>query len=107
MLLPATAQQVIGFAGLLQCDALGELDYEVGFVPRRSVWGHGYATEIGRGQLDYGFNVLGLLRLLALVSPTNDGSITALGKIGMEFHSAVHEAQRGERHVYIARNDQR
>jgi ribosomal-protein-alanine N-acetyltransferase len=106
VLIERATEQVIGFAGLLQCDALGEPDYELGFVLRRSAWGHGYATEIGRGQLDYGFNVLGLTRLLALVSPINNASITALRKIGMEFHSAVHDAQRGDRHVYIARNDE-
>jgi len=90
----------------VKASIVGEPDYELGFVLRRSAWGHGYATEIGRGQLDYGFNVLGLTRLLALVSPINNASITALRKIGMEFHSAVHDAQRGDRHVYIARNDE-
>lgn len=97
--------QVIGFAGLLPCDALGEPDHELGFVLRRSAWGRGYATEIGRGQLDYGFNGLGLTRLLALVSPANNASIAALGKIGMTFHSAIDDAQRGDRHVYVARPD--
>jgi RimJ/RimL family protein N-acetyltransferase len=73
--------------------------YELGFVLRRSAWGHGYAIEIGRGQLEYGFNVLGLKRLLALVSPSNIASTTALKKIGMEFHSIVHDARRGHRYV--------
>lgn len=105
VLIKRATEQVIGFAGLLQCDALGEPDYELGFVLRRSAWGHGYATEIGRAQLDYGFNVLGLTRLLALVSPVNNASINALGKIGMKFYSAVDDTRRGDRHVYIARND--
>lgn len=98
-------EQVFGFAGLLQCEALGEPDYELGFVLRRSAWGLGYATEIGRGQLDYGFNVLGLTRMLALVSPKNDASINALEKIGMKFCIAVDDTGRGDRHVYIARNN--
>src|ERR1700744_4093943 len=34
--------EVIGFAGLLSCDALGGSDYEIGFVLRRSAWGNGY-----------------------------------------------------------------
>jgi [ribosomal protein S5]-alanine N-acetyltransferase len=79
VLIERATGQVIGFAGLLQCDTLEEPDYELGFVLRRSAWGHGYATEIGRGQLEYGFNVLRLKRLLALVSPSNIVSTTALG----------------------------
>jgi RimJ/RimL family protein N-acetyltransferase len=59
----------------------------------------GYATEIGHGQLEYGFNVLRLKRLLALVSPSNIASPTALRKIGMEFHPIVHDARRGDRYV--------
>jgi [ribosomal protein S5]-alanine N-acetyltransferase len=97
---------VIGFAGLLSGDALGEQDYELGFVLRRSAWGNGYAAEIGHGQLDYGFNVLRLTPLLALVSPKNSASIAVLEKIGMTFHSNVNDAQRGTRHVHIARNEQ-
>jgi len=104
VLIERATEQVIGFAGLLQCDALGEPDYELGFVLRRSAWGHGYATEIGRGQLEYGFSVLGLRRLLALVAPKNNTSITVLKKIGMELYSTVHSDQRGDRRVYVAWN---
>lgn len=105
VLIERSTAQVIGFAGLLQCDALQQPDYELGFVLRRSAWGNGYATEIGRGQLDYGFNVLGLTRLVALVSPKNDASIRALKKLGMKFCIAVDDTRRGDRHVYVARND--
>ncbi len=104
ILIERTTAQVIGFAGLLPCDALGESDYELGFVLRRSAWGQGYATEIGWGQLDYGFNVLGLRRLLALVSPANEASATVLQKIGMKLYSSVSRAHRGDRHVYVAQN---
>ena len=106
VLIKRATRQVIGFAGLLPSDALGEADYELGFVLRRSAWGHGYATEIGRGQLDYGRRVLGLARLLALVSPANDASIAALRKIGMTFHGSVDNAERGERLVFVAQKNQ-
>ena len=105
VLIERATAQVIGFAGLLQCDVLGGPDYELGFVLRRSAWGRGYATEIGRGQLEYGFGTLGLGRLLALVSPKNSASITVLEKIGMKFHSTVVNDQRGDRQVYVVQND--
>ena len=105
ILIERTTAQVIGFAGLMPCDALGEPDHELGFVLRRSAWGRGYATEIGRGQLDYGFNVLGLRRLLALVSPANEASATVLRKIGMKLYGSVSRAPRGDRHIYVAQNE--
>ena len=56
----------------------------------------------GRGQLDYRFNVLGLKRLLALVSPANQASMTVLRKIGMKFDRSVKNADRGDRDIFIA-----
>jgi [ribosomal protein S5]-alanine N-acetyltransferase len=102
VLIERATGQVIGFAGLLQSDVLGEIDYEIGFVLRRSAWSLGYATEIGRAQIEYGFATLGLRRLLALVSPKNGASISVLKKIGMELHTTVQSEQRGNRHVYVA-----
>jgi len=104
VLVERMTEQVIGFSGLMECNTLGEPDCELGFVLRRSAWGRGYATEIGRGQLEYGFNTLRLRRLLALVSPMNKNSITVLKKIGMEFNCSVESTERGERQVYIAWN---
>lgn len=102
VLIERATEQVIGFAGLLPCDVLGGPDYEIGFVLRRSAWGRGYATEIGRGQLEYGFRAFALRRLLAQVSPQNNASITVLKKIGMKFYSTVRNSERGDRQVYVA-----
>jgi RimJ/RimL family protein N-acetyltransferase len=93
---------IIGFAGLLECSALGERDYEIGFVLGREFWGKGYATEIGRGQIEYGLEVAGCKRLLALVSPGNNASIAVLKKIGMTHHSTIETDTRGKRQIYVA-----
>jgi hypothetical protein len=61
----------------------------------------GYATEIGRGQLQYGFATAGCRRLLAQVSPDNHGSTAAFKTIGMEFHSTAQNEERGVRQVYV------
>jgi RimJ/RimL family protein N-acetyltransferase len=79
------SDEVLGYAGLKPCDALGDDDLELGFVLRRSVWGRGYATEIGRAQLELGFGTTDRRRLLAQVQPANSGSACALQKIGMSF----------------------
>lgn len=93
--------RVIGFAGLKACDALADDDVELGFVLASASWGKGYATEIGLGQLAYGFDTLGCRRVLGLVSPRNTASRNALKKLGMVYHRTVETAGRGDREVFI------
>lgn len=94
--------EVVGFSGLMPCTVLGHQDFEVGFVLSRSVWSLGYGTEIGRGQLAYGFGALGCQRLLAQVAPDNRASIATLQKIGMQLHGSLHSEGRGLRAIYAA-----
>jgi len=93
------AGEVIGFAGLSPCDALGADDFEIGFVLARRAWGRGMATEIGEAQLVFGFEQLKCGRLLALVEPRNTPSIRALEKLGMRYRATI--AKRGSRNVYV------
>jgi ribosomal-protein-alanine N-acetyltransferase len=95
------AGDVIGFAGLFSCDALGSDDFEIGFVLARQAWGRGIATEIGEAQLAFGFETLGVARLLGLVNAANAASIHALTKIGMRYLTDVTDAKRPPRSVYI------
>ncbi len=101
VLVERESNRVIGFAGLMPCDVLGELDFELGFVLARASQGEGYAQEIGMGQIDFGFKRLGCSRLLAQVSPGNPASIRTLQKIGMHWHSTIESESRGLRHVYV------
>ncbi|QSJ20151.1 GNAT family N-acetyltransferase [Nostoc sp. UHCC 0702] len=59
-------------------------DYEVGWHLRRTSWGKGYATEAGRGMLNYGFNVLNLPVIYAVVKPKHDASIRVTQRLGMK-----------------------
>jgi RimJ/RimL family protein N-acetyltransferase len=96
---------VIGYAGLKPCDALGEDDFEFGFVLERAAWGQGYATEIGLAQLEYGFRTHKRPRMLAQVMPANAGSAKALLKLGMVFVKEYERPQRGIWHVYCRQGD--
>jgi [ribosomal protein S5]-alanine N-acetyltransferase len=93
------AGEVVGFAGLSPCDALGADDFEIGFVLARRAWGRGLATEIGEAQLVFGFEQLKCGRLLGLVDPRNTPSIRALEKLGMRYRATI--AKRGSRNVYV------
>ncbi|MEH2522704.1 GNAT family N-acetyltransferase [Bradyrhizobium sp. AZCC 2176] len=95
------AGEIIGFAGLSPCDALGADDFEIGFVLARRVWGKGIATEIGKAQLALGFEQLNCGRLLGLVDPQNAPSIHALEKLGMRYLTTIADPRRGSRRVYV------
>ena len=102
VLVERSSAQVVGFSGLMPCAALGESEFELGFVLARQAWGKGYAQEIGHAQLRFGFSTLKCARLLAQVSPSNGASIAVLSKIGMQLHSTIESPGRAARHVYVA-----
>jgi RimJ/RimL family protein N-acetyltransferase len=95
------AGDVIGYAGLLLCGALGGDDFEIGFVLARHAWGRGIATEIGEAQLAFGFERLGCARLLGLVEPRNVPSIHVLEKLGMRYLRDSADPKRANRSIYV------
>jgi ribosomal-protein-alanine N-acetyltransferase len=58
----------------------------LGFYLARAYWGRGLATEAGRAFVDFGFNELGLSRIVTAVQVGNDRSVRVLEKLG--FHLA-------------------
>lgn len=92
--------EVIGFAGLNPCDALGADDLEIGFVLARAAWGKGFAREIGAAQLALGFTRLRRPRLLALAAPGNVGSLRVLEQLGMKPVADVTPPGRAPRRVF-------
>ena len=51
---------------------------------RRDSWGRGYATEAARACVGYGFDELGLEKIVADVDPANPASVRVLEKCGFE-----------------------
>jgi RimJ/RimL family protein N-acetyltransferase len=75
---------VIGFGGL---DARMYLETErlnLGYRLGPKAWGQGYATELGRVALDFGFVELAVPEIFAVVRPDHGASIKVLEKIGMQ-----------------------
>jgi RimJ/RimL family protein N-acetyltransferase len=58
-------------------------EWEIVYVLARSVWGRGYATELGRELVRFGFERLALDRVTATVDYANAVSIRVLEKLGM------------------------
>lgn len=101
VLVERATKLVIGYAGLKEFTALGKQDLELGFVLSRQNWGKGYATEIGFGQLAYGFSKTDVPRLVAQVRPENRASASVLKRIGMTLHSEYERPHMGTWHIYV------
>jgi RimJ/RimL family protein N-acetyltransferase len=59
--------------------------YDLGYRLLRKYWGKGIATESAVASLDFGFNVLGVTEIYAMVDYQNFGSNNVLRKIGLNF----------------------
>ncbi len=79
--------ELIGMCGLLKRDTLPDPDIGFAFLPK--FWMKGYAFEAAEAVIQYGKNVLGLKRVLAITIPENAGSIRVLEKIGLRFERMV------------------
>lgn len=58
--------------------------HEVGYRLPVKFWGQGYATEIAKTLIEYGFNSLGLKEILGTTNPENIISEKVLIKSGLE-----------------------
>ena len=54
----------------------------LGFYLARAYWGRGLATEAGRAFVNFGFNELGLSRIVTAVQVGNHASVRVLEKLG-------------------------
>ena len=77
--------QLIGRCGLLPWTIDGQDEVEVAYLLGQAYWGQGLGTEAARSIRDYGFEQLGLVRLVALIDHQNLASRRVAEKIGMTF----------------------
>ena len=76
-------ESLLGRCGLNLITETSEV--ELDFVVARSFWGRGYATEAAKAALAYGFDVIGLGRIIALAKPENISSRRVIEKTGMRY----------------------
>ncbi len=77
----------MGICGLIRREALDDVDVGFAFVPE--FWSRGYGFESASAVLEHAREVLGLERVVAVVSPGNRASIRLLEKLGMSFERWV------------------
>jgi RimJ/RimL family protein N-acetyltransferase len=75
--------EIIGTAGLQPLENTGEI--EVGYSIIKKYWGLGIGTEAARGWMAFGFNQMGLERIVAVAVVGNTASTHIMEKLGMKF----------------------
>ena len=79
---------LIGWGGLQWLPETEET--EVAYMLGRDFWGQGLATEIASASLEYGFQRLGIERIVGIVHPENIASQRVLEKAGLVFDAPAH-----------------
>jgi [ribosomal protein S5]-alanine N-acetyltransferase len=78
---------VVGHCGLLQKTVDDRDEIELTYVIAAAFWGRGYATEAATALRDYGFQRLGITRLVSLIDPANAASARVALKLGMKLEA--------------------
>lgn len=94
---------MIGFCGLKYLPELDAVDLGYRFLP--PYWGRGLATEACRACVKFGFEILALEKIVALVLPENKASIRVLEKIGMEKGKKIRSGSLFPVQYEICRNE--
>jgi ribosomal-protein-alanine N-acetyltransferase len=77
----------LGMCGLIKRDTLEDVDLGFAFLSR--FWGNGYAYEAAAAVMSYAAMSLGIDRIVAITSPTNQASGKLLRKLGFTFEHLV------------------
>lgn len=77
------SNQFIGRCGLLPWTIEGQSEVEVAYLIDKKYWRQGLGSEAAQAILDYGFDHLGLSRLVCFIDPANIASQKVAEKIGM------------------------
>jgi len=75
--------EMIGTSGLQPLEDTGEI--EVGYNLAQKYWRQGFGYECARAWLKYGFEIVGLTRIVAVAVPENTGSWRIMEKCGMRY----------------------
>jgi ribosomal-protein-alanine N-acetyltransferase len=79
--------RLIGHGGLNWVPEFGET--EVLWALHPDAWRQGYATEMARAALDYGFKDLGLELIFAITKPDNRASQAVMTRLGLSYRKNV------------------
>jgi [ribosomal protein S5]-alanine N-acetyltransferase len=80
----------VGQAGLFHLGFdLNQSDIELAYRLHKKYWHQGYATELAKALIEWGFSVLSLPKIVAIVHPENQRSRRVMEKSGMSYHGMI------------------
>jgi len=82
------SDKMIGRCGLSFLENTPEV--ELGYVFDKPFWNMGLATEASLATLKYGFETVGLHRIVAIAKPENIASVRVIQKVGMKYEKNAH-----------------
>jgi ribosomal-protein-alanine N-acetyltransferase len=74
---------LIGFCGLHYIANMNEVN--IGYALEKSKWHFGFGTEVVKRLLDFGFDILGLKEIVAVIDPKNTASLKLIQKCGFSY----------------------
>jgi ribosomal-protein-alanine N-acetyltransferase len=74
--------KLIGDCGLVKQNVDGRTEVEIGYHINKYYWSKGFASEAAKACMEYGFDKLGLHKLISIIDPKNMASIRVAEKIG-------------------------
>ena len=77
--------KLIGRCGLTPQLVDGTEEVEIGYLLAKDYWGMGLATEAACFSRDYGWEKLGVNRLISLIDPDNIASQKVAAKVGLTY----------------------
>ena len=91
-------ERLLGYTGLGIPRFLPEVlpAVEIGYRFDPDAWGHGYATEASAASLDYGFETVGLERIIAIYHIENVRSGMVMERLGMRVERDTVHPESGE-----------
>ncbi len=97
----------IGQAGLFHLRYDRQADIEIAYRLHKQFWGKGYATELVKALIVWGFEHLTIKKLVAATHPNNTPSQKVLEKCGLDYRGKIKYGEKSEEAVYyeIYKND--
>jgi len=102
-LIHKASRNLIGWCGLSYLEDTREV--EIGYGIAKPYWGKGLASEAAGATITYGFEQLGLARIVAVTWPDNLASQRVLAKLGMAFVKIAHFYEADVAYYAISREE--
>lgn len=84
----------LGQCGIVLQKVEDAMEMEIGYMFLKQHWGKGYASEAARACKKYGFQTMNVPKLISLIDPANERSVSVATRIGMKREKRITKWER-------------